>query len=345
MADNRATARKYARRYFGPKGQALFMAQMGQEAGFKTGRTSSAGAQGPAQLMPGTAAAWGVKNPNDPDEAYRAAASHMAQYLKAYGGSWDKALTAYNAGPGRVGGPLPAETRNYIKTIRANAGQYAPGTGPQSGSSGPSGPTTVSTKVPTLDLEGYKAARGKALVGQMIARRNPHSFLLRSGLLGDQPGQMPSLADFMGSRTVTTRTGGARRRGTSGRVDSRSGTFKITGPNPGRLQPGLKRFARQVSSVLGEPITGSDGTGHSYLTVNGNVSEHSSGDATDVPARGKRLIRYGQAALIAAGMPEAQARKQTGGLFNVGNHQIIFNTHEGGDHTDHLHISTHRRRK
>lgn len=122
-------------------------------------------------------------------------------------------------------------------------------------------------------------------------------------------------------------------------VGSASGDFKITGPNPGRLKPELVSYAKRVAAVYGRPLTGSDGTGHSYRTVNGNVSQHSTGNATDIPARGRRLILMGQAALIAAGMPEKQARKQKGGLYNVNGHQIIFNTQEGGDHTDHLHIS------
>lgn len=117
------------------------------------------------------------------------------------------------------------------------------------------------------------------------------------------------------------------------------GTFRITGPNPGRLNKPIVSFAEKVSAVYGKPITGSDGTGHSYRTVNGRVSQHSTGDATDIPARGRKLIALGQAALIAAGMPEGKARRQKGGLYNVNGHQIIFNTHQGGDHTGHLHIS------
>jgi hypothetical protein len=30
--------------------------------------------------------------------------------------------------------------------------------------------------------------------------------------------------------------------------------------------------------------------------------------------------------------------RQDGGLYNIGRYQIIFNTHEGGDHTNHLHV-------
>jgi hypothetical protein len=128
-------------------------------------------------------------------------------------------------------------------------------------------------------------------------------------------------------------------RGKDSPTPSGSGTFKITGPNPERLKPELVSFAKKVAGVYGKPITGSDGTGHSYRTVNGNVSQHSTGNATDIPASGKELMAMGRAALIAAGMPRAQAMKAKGGLYNVGNHQIIFATNEGGNHHDHLHIS------
>lgn len=120
------------------------------------------------------------------------------------------------------------------------------------------------------------------------------------------------------------------------------GAFKITGPNPKRLKPQLVSFAERVASVYGKPLVGSDGSGHSYRTATGGVSQHSTGNATDIPASGAELTRMGQAALIAAGMPEAQARKQTGGLYNVNGHQIIFHDRKrisGSAHDDHLHIS------
>lgn len=126
------------------------------------------------------------------------------------------------------------------------------------------------------------------------------------------------------------------------------GKFKITGPNPGRLKPYLVDFAEQVAGVLGKPLTGSDGTGHSYRTATGGVSQHSSGEATDIPLSGRALLEAGQAALIAAGMPEAQARKQKGGLYNINGHQIIFNDYQqvsGSPHTDHLHISAKPKRR
>jgi hypothetical protein len=114
VANNRAIAAAAARRARMPV--QLFLRQMNQEAGFRDA-TSPAGAQGPAQIMPATARAWGVRNVHDPNEAYNAAAQHMRQYHDQFG-SWAKALIAYNAGPGAVSrGSLPAETRNYIARI------------------------------------------------------------------------------------------------------------------------------------------------------------------------------------------------------------------------------------
>lgn len=101
---------------------------------------------------------------------------------------------------------------------------------------------------------------------------------------------------------------------------------------------GILNFASKVAGIYGSPLVIGTGTNHNRMTVNGNVSQHWSGDAVDIPARGRNLIRMGQDALIAAGMNRKLARRQRGGLFNVGGRQIIFNTQEGGDHTDHLHL-------
>jgi hypothetical protein len=82
------------------------------------------------------------------------------------------------------------------------------------------------------------------------------------------------------------------------------------------------------------------GTAHSRLTVNGTVSDHWRGEGADIGATGSNLVKLGQAALIAAGMDPAQARKINGGGFNLNGWQIIFNTNAAGwgNHLTHLHI-------
>lgn len=144
----------------------------------------------------------------------------------------------------------------------------------------------------------------------------------------------------------TTATNATRQGATPGAGGATpGGSFKVTGADPGRLKPELVSFARKVAGVYGHTLTGDSGAGHSRLTTSGNVSEHTTGNATDIPATGAKLKAMGQAALIAAGMPEAEARKAQGGLYNVGNHQIIFLTNIGGNHFNHLHISTHAKRR
>ena len=81
---------------------ALLAAQLMAESGFDPNVVSSAGAQGIAQFMPGTAAAYGLRNPFDPFQAIDAQAHLMSDLLKQFGGKPALALAAYNAGPGAV---------------------------------------------------------------------------------------------------------------------------------------------------------------------------------------------------------------------------------------------------
>jgi hypothetical protein len=78
------------------------------------------GAEGIAQFMPGTAAAYGLDNPFDAESAIDAQAHLMRDLLRAFG-SVPLALAAYNAGSVRVHacGCVPAipETQAYVASI------------------------------------------------------------------------------------------------------------------------------------------------------------------------------------------------------------------------------------
>ncbi|MDR7101933.1 lytic transglycosylase domain-containing protein [Croceicoccus sp. BE223] len=101
---------------------ALFEALVWQESRWNEGARSPVGARGLAQLMPGTAAQMGV-NPDDPHANLEGGARYLRQQLDTFGGDIEKALAAYNAGPGRVhragGVPAITETRKYVAAIMA----------------------------------------------------------------------------------------------------------------------------------------------------------------------------------------------------------------------------------
>jgi N12 class adenine-specific DNA methylase len=86
------------------------------ESNLSATAVSPQGAIGPMQLMPGTAKSMGA-DPYDPVENVDAGVRYFNALMTRYGGNADKALAAYNAGPGRVasGQPLPTETQNYVQ--------------------------------------------------------------------------------------------------------------------------------------------------------------------------------------------------------------------------------------
>lgn len=100
----------------------LLEALVWQESRWRTGAVSPVGARGLAQLMPGTARQMGV-NPHDPSSNLEGGARYLRMQLDAFGGDIEKALAAYNAGPGRVqaagGIPRIRETQNYVASIMA----------------------------------------------------------------------------------------------------------------------------------------------------------------------------------------------------------------------------------
>lgn len=99
---------------------ALIDALVWQESRWRHDAVSPVGARGLAQLMPGTARQLGV-NPDDPHANLEGGARYLRQQLDAFGGNLEKALAAYNAGPGRVrqAGGIPAirETQQYVSAI------------------------------------------------------------------------------------------------------------------------------------------------------------------------------------------------------------------------------------
>ena len=88
---------------------------------------SPAGAKGLMQLMPTTAAQYGVADAFDPMANLRAGTQHLRSLLDEFDGNLDLALAAYNAGSGAVrrhnGIPAYAETVEYVRKVHEKLGR------------------------------------------------------------------------------------------------------------------------------------------------------------------------------------------------------------------------------
>lgn len=177
----------------------LLKALVKQESGGDPNAHSPAGALGETQLMPATAAALGV-NPRNDAQNLAGGAKYLRQQLDRFGGDVSKALAAYNAGPGAVakygGVPPYAETQNYVKNILASFKGGSPLIPKSTTPSAPdlSGISPDLTSTPHLDVAGYRKAARDALLANFVAKNNPRSLLLRTGVLSTRE---PSISDFM----------------------------------------------------------------------------------------------------------------------------------------------------
>ena len=106
----------------------LIEAVVWQESRWRAQAISPVGARGLAQLMPGTAQSLGV-NPDDPMANLEGGARYLRQQLDRFGGDVEKALAAYNAGPGRVqqagGVPRIRETQTYVSAVMGRLSDHA----------------------------------------------------------------------------------------------------------------------------------------------------------------------------------------------------------------------------
>ncbi|MDY6851964.1 MAG: lytic transglycosylase domain-containing protein [Thermodesulfobacteriota bacterium] len=108
----------------------LVRAVVKTESNFDHLAVSKAGAMGLMQLMPGTAKDLGVDNPFDPAQNVHGGARYLKLMLDRYSGDLNRALSAYNWGPGnldRSTGFLPDETRRYIERVNEYYREFSAG--------------------------------------------------------------------------------------------------------------------------------------------------------------------------------------------------------------------------
>jgi hypothetical protein len=158
-------------------------------------RVSSAGAQGVAQFMPGTARELGV-DPLNPESAIPGSARYLSQLQKQFGGNLEHATAAYNYGPGNVqkwlaggGDPsrLPAETQAYLKAVMQGG---APAAAPPTAGAMPAfGWSPQAATTPAAQATAAPNAAPSGLLGALpAAGGNSMSGVL--GMMGGQPPQM-----------------------------------------------------------------------------------------------------------------------------------------------------------
>ncbi|WP_353473860.1 lytic transglycosylase domain-containing protein [Salipiger sp. H15] len=102
---------------------ALALAVMAVESGGRSDAVSRAGAQGLMQLMPATAARFGVANALDPVQNIRGGVAFLDFLMERFDGDPILVLAGYNAGENSIpqyqGVPPYAETRDYVPKVLA----------------------------------------------------------------------------------------------------------------------------------------------------------------------------------------------------------------------------------
>ena len=103
---------------------ALVLAVMAVESAGRSDAVSHAGAAGLMQLMPATAARFGVEDRLEPAQSIRGGVAYLDWLLERFDGDAILALAAYNAGEGSVdnngGVPPYSETRAYVPKVLAS---------------------------------------------------------------------------------------------------------------------------------------------------------------------------------------------------------------------------------
>lgn len=101
---------------------ALVHAVITAESGYNASAVSKAGARGLMQLMPDTAARYGVRDIHDPRENINGGVRYLRDLITMFNGNLELAVAAYNAGENAVirhGNRIPpyAETVHYVPKV------------------------------------------------------------------------------------------------------------------------------------------------------------------------------------------------------------------------------------
>ena len=172
--------------------------------------------------------------------------------------------------------------------------------------------------------------------------------MARAAIYGFRGGQ-PTPADAAASLVAADQGACAQQAGLA--LAANGGDLRFaTGVDAG-VTPLIRAIGERIAGLYGRPLVVTSARRPGAFTVNGNVSDHATGNALDfgMAANGGTNDgpvgdRIAAAALIVAGWdePRAIAWARHGGLINLIvaglRIQLIWKTNEGGNHHDHVHV-------
>jgi hypothetical protein len=173
---------------------ALLHAVISAESSYNPWAVSPKGAMGLMQLMPGTAARFGVGNPYDPIANMQGGARYL-RWLLDYFNDTRLAVAAYNAGEGAVqkyGNQIPPyrETQNYVVKVLDYYHRYRSGGGLYASSAGGIGPLVMNS--------AYGDGR---YYGSGASARNPGVVVI-TPRRGNRPASLTNVAASSGSTAL-----------------------------------------------------------------------------------------------------------------------------------------------
>lgn len=222
-----------------------------QESGGRQDVVSPAGAIGLGQLKLDTAKGLGV-DPYDPEQNIKGTVMYLGQMRDRYDGNWDRALYAYNWGPGNMdaylqtgkglnGQPMPSETLNYVPGVRGrlSGGQQPAVAGGYGGGGG--GRLTIPTEALLLPGKAGEVAR------TLYAQNKPASTFDNVNSLGKR--WMDESADYLGrGQSLGQLLSGAKQQSAAGDISMVFNFMKMNDPNSAVL-PGEYATAQNAGGV------------------------------------------------------------------------------------------------
>lgn len=214
------------------------------ESRFDPRAVSPRGARGLMQLMPGTAAVLGVRDPFDPGENIDAGVRHLRGLMDRLDDSVPLALAAYNAGEGAVrqhGGvpPFP-ETQEYVTTILRLAAESG---------------TALPAALPT------PSAAPRPVLGSQLARLTPpvsgshpiapEAAPVRPAMSPPRPGRSDAPAAEPVQVSSTTPPAPVR---TASAVPARPTRVDVPAPQPARSASTVPPRPSRVEAPTPEPV-------------------------------------------------------------------------------------------